>query len=151
MADDEERSCHALRTRQRGRSRTRCRPTTGAASRSGLAVSFAFLGVLFWRLPEVSLGDVLPDLTAATAGWVVFAIAIHVVAYVLQTLRWSLVSDTMGIHLPFRRMFSHLLAGEFVSNALPTSFGGDVRPRRPPGTGHRRLSQTRSPPRRWSA
>ncbi len=91
-----------------------------------VVVSFAFLGVLFWRLPEVSLDDVVPDLTAATAGWVIIAIGIHVVAYLLQTLRWSLVSDTMGIHLPFRRMFSHLLAGEFVSNALPTSFGGDV-------------------------
>jgi hypothetical protein len=51
---------------------------------------------------------------------------VHVVAYALQTIRWGQVSDTLGIHLRFRRLFSHLLAGEFVSNALPTSFGGDV-------------------------
>lgn len=91
-----------------------------------LAVSLAFLGVLFWRLPDVSLGDVLPELTAAALAWVAVAVGVHVVAYVLQTVRWSTVSMTLGIHLPFRRMFSHLLAGEFVSNALPTSFGGDV-------------------------
>ena len=91
-----------------------------------LAISLAFLGVLFWRLPDVSLDDVVPELTAATGAWVAVAVGVHVVAYVLQTMRWDLVSRTLGIHLAFRRMFSHLLAGEFVSNALPTSFGGDV-------------------------
>lgn len=91
-----------------------------------LAVSIAFLAVLFWRLPDVSLGDVVPELSAAAIGWVAVAIVVHVVAYVLQTARWTAVSTTLGIHLPFRRMLSHLLAGEFVSNALPTSFGGDV-------------------------
>lgn len=91
-----------------------------------LVVSLAFLAVLFWRLPDVSLGDVLPELSAAVFAWVAVAIVVHVVAYVLQTARWAAVSTTLGIHLGFRRMFSHLLAGEFVSNALPTSFGGDV-------------------------
>lgn len=91
-----------------------------------LAVSLGFLAILFWRLPDVSLGDVVPELTAAAAAWVVVAVVVHVVAYLLQTLRWATVSSTLGIHLRFRRMFSHLLAGEFVSNALPTSFGGDV-------------------------
>lgn len=91
-----------------------------------LAVSLGFLAVLFWRLPDVSIGDVVPELTAAAAAWVAVAVVVHVVAYLLQTLRWATVSSTLGIHLPFRRLFSHLLAGEFVSNALPTSFGGDV-------------------------
>ena len=91
-----------------------------------LGISCAFLGVLFWRLPDVSVDEVLPEITLATIGWVAVAVVVHVVAYVLQTSRWSTVSDTLGIHLPFRRMLSHLLAGEFVSNALPTSFGGDV-------------------------
>lgn len=91
-----------------------------------LVVSLGFLGLLFWRLPDVALDDVIPELTLAALGWIAVAVAIHVVAYVLQTMRWAAVSDTLGIHSPFRRLFSHLLAGEFVSNALPTSFGGDV-------------------------
>ncbi len=91
-----------------------------------LVISCAFLGVLFWRLPDVSVDEVLPEITSATVAWVAVAVLVHVVAYVLQTGRWSAVSDTIGVHLPFRRMLSHLLAGEFVSNALPTSFGGDV-------------------------
>ncbi len=90
------------------------------------ACSLAFLGILFWRLPEFSIDDLFPKPTAATFVWIAVAIAVHLVAYCLQNLRWSQVSDTLGIPLPFRRLFSHLLAGEFVSNALPTSFGGDV-------------------------
>ena len=91
-----------------------------------LGCSLAFLAVLFWRLPDVSLGDLFPTPTAATFAWIAVAIVVHMVAYALQNLRWAQVSDTLGIHLPFTRLFSHLLAGEFVSNALPTSFGGDV-------------------------
>lgn len=91
-----------------------------------LVGSLALLGLLFWRLPEVSLDQLFPSPTTATWVWIAVAIAVHVVAYVLQNLRWSAVSDTLGIPVGFRRLFGHLLAGEFVSNALPTSFGGDV-------------------------
>ena len=91
-----------------------------------IGVSLAFLGILFWRLPEVSLDELFPSPTASTWWWIAAAVGVHLVAYVLQNVRWSAVSDTLGIPLRFRRLFGHLLAGEFVSNALPTSFGGDV-------------------------
>lgn len=91
-----------------------------------LVISLVFLALLFWRLPDVSLSEVVPDLRTSTFGWVAVAVLVHVAAYALQTLRWATVSETLGNPLPFRRLFSHLLAGEFVSNALPTSFGGDV-------------------------
>lgn len=88
--------------------------------------SLLLLGLLFWRLPSVSLDQLFPSPTPATWAWIGAAVGVHLVAYVLQNLRWAAVSDTLGIPLPFRRLFGHLLAGEFVSNALPTSFGGDV-------------------------
>ncbi|MCB1256006.1 MAG: flippase-like domain-containing protein [Microthrixaceae bacterium] len=91
-----------------------------------LAGSIAMLAILFWRLPHVSLSDVVPEANANTFKWITIAVVIHVVAYVLQTLRWHQVSTTLGLHTPFQRMFGFLLAGEFVSNALPTSVGGDV-------------------------
>ncbi|MFM7069094.1 MAG: YbhN family protein [Actinomycetes bacterium] len=91
-----------------------------------LAFSVGFLVLLIWRLPDVRLGDIFPKPTPMTAVWLAVAVGVHVIAYLLQTLRWAQVSDTLGIHLPYRRLFGHLLAGEFVSNALPTSFGGDV-------------------------
>ncbi|MFV0317820.1 MAG: YbhN family protein [Microthrixaceae bacterium] len=91
-----------------------------------VAFSFGFLALLIWQLPGVSPAELVPEPSWAAFGWVALAIAVHVVAYVLQTLRWAEVSDTLGIHGRFRRLFSHLLTGEFVSNALPTSFGGDI-------------------------
>lgn len=91
-----------------------------------IAFSIAFLALLIWQLPGVSPSDLVPEPSWAAFGWVALAIAVHMVAYLLQTLRWAEVSDTLGIHSPFRRLLSHLLTGEFVSNALPTSFGGDI-------------------------
>lgn len=91
-----------------------------------LGFSLGFLALLIWRLPGVSPADLVPDPSAETLAWVGVAVLVHATAFVLQTLRWAEVSDTLGIHLPFGRLLSHLLAGEFVSNALPTSFGGDI-------------------------
>lgn len=91
-----------------------------------IAFSLGFLALLIWRLPDVTLEDLLPEPTAATFAWIGVAVVVNLLAYGLQTLRWAEVSDTLGIHLPLQRLFSHLLAGQFVSNALPTSFGGDI-------------------------
>ncbi|MCO5316831.1 MAG: flippase-like domain-containing protein [Microthrixaceae bacterium] len=91
-----------------------------------LGFSLAFLALLVWRLPGVSPSDLVPEPSPGAFAWVGAAILVHAGAYILQALRWAEVSDTLGIHLPFKRLVSHLLTGEFVSNALPTSFGGDV-------------------------
>lgn len=91
-----------------------------------LALSFALLGILWWRLPGVELSDVIPRADLHTLGWLGVAVGVHLIAYVLQTLRWRQVSVALGLTTPFRKLFGYLLAGEFVSNALPTSFGGDV-------------------------
>lgn len=96
----------------------------GMAAR--LALSLALLGILWWRLPGVQLSDVIPKADLNTFGWLAVAIGVHVVAYALQALRWQQVSTTLGLTTPFKKLFGFLLAGEFVSNALPTSFGGDV-------------------------
>ncbi|MEZ5267165.1 MAG: lysylphosphatidylglycerol synthase domain-containing protein [Microthrixaceae bacterium] len=48
-------------------------------------------------------------------------------AYLLQTLRWAEVSGPRsGSGSGSGACCPHLLTGEFVSNALPTSFGGDI-------------------------
>ena len=91
-----------------------------------LAISLALLTVLFWRLPDVTVADVVPEITGATVAWLAVAVGLMLVAYVLQNVRWWSVSRTLGLTSPFVRMLSHLLAAEFVAKALPTSFGGDV-------------------------
>lgn len=91
-----------------------------------LGISLALLAVLVWRLPDVTVADVVPEITGATVSWLAVAVALMLAAYVLQNLRWWSVSRTLGLPSPFVRMLSHLLAAEFVAKALPTSFGGDV-------------------------
>jgi uncharacterized protein (TIRG00374 family) len=49
-----------------------------------------------------------------------------VASYVLSTLRWMQVIRALGLRARFDSLFSHSLAGQFVSNALPTTIGGDV-------------------------
>lgn len=91
-----------------------------------IVLSVAMLGVLAWRLPDVRWSDVVPDWGASTPWWLAGAALATLAAYGFQTLRWSYVLDAFGLELPFGRLLSHFFAGQFVSNVLPTAFGGDV-------------------------
>ena len=91
-----------------------------------VVVSVALLGVLVWRLPDVEWHDVVPDWSGTTPYWLVGAVLATLAAYGFQTLRWHFVLLAFDAHVPFRRLFSHFFAGQFVSNVLPTAFGGDV-------------------------
>src|SRR5690606_16848876 len=48
------------------------------------------------------------------------------VGIVLSALRWQKVLDALDIPARLPRLVSHYLAGQFVSNVLPTTIGGDV-------------------------
>ena len=39
-------------------------------------ISVAFLSLLFWRLPDVSLGDVIPEISSAAVVWVLVAVCL---------------------------------------------------------------------------
>ena len=81
---------------------------------------------MFWQLPDVEISELFPPLTAATWAWLIAATATLFVAFGLQTLRWEAVLVAMEYHLRYRRLLSDFLAGQFVSNVLPTAFAGDV-------------------------
>ena len=91
-----------------------------------LAVSGVMLAVLIWRVPDVDVSEVLPELTLRTGLWLAVAAALTLGAIVLSALRWQRVLDVLGLHAGLRRLVSHYLAGQFVSNVLPTTIGGDV-------------------------
>ena len=44
----------------------------------------------------------------------------------LSALRWQKVLDALEIRAQLPRLMSHYMAGQFVSNVLPTTIGGDV-------------------------
>jgi uncharacterized membrane protein YbhN (UPF0104 family) len=94
------------------------------ALRIGLSV--AMLAVLVWRVPSFDTYEVIPELTTRTVLWLIAAALLTLGALVLSALRWQKVLDVLGLHAGLRHLLSHYLAGQFVSNVLPTTIGGDV-------------------------
>ena len=93
-----------------------------------IGLSALMLGVLIWRIPPIDLDEVLPELDARTVGWLGVAMAAHArSACVLSAVRWQRVLEVLGLHAgPPAPRVNHCLAGQFVSNVLPTTIGGDV-------------------------
>lgn len=108
-------------------------PTTDVAPRRWwaswpvrLGVSLAIVAALAWRLPDVALRDLVPKWTGTTPLWLGAALLLQLTTYVAQTLRWSATFTLFDRKISFRRLLGFTLAGQFVSNILPTAFGGDV-------------------------
>lgn len=91
-----------------------------------IVLSVAMLGVLVWRVPSFDAEQVIPEMTLKTVLWLVLAAALTLGGLVLSALRWQKVLDVLGLHAGIKRLMSHYLAGQFVSNVLPTTIGGDV-------------------------
>ena len=91
-----------------------------------LSLSAAMLGILFWRMPHVSMDDLIPDWNRDTALFLAGAALLTLLGVVLSTLRWRTVLTALGQEAKLRTLLSHNLAGLFVSNVLPTTIGGDV-------------------------
>ena len=68
----------------------------------------------------------LPDWNNQTAFWTIGAFVFSLTGFVLGAVRWQRVLIALGIHQPLPSLFSHYMAGQFVSNFLPTTVGGDV-------------------------
>ena len=82
--------------------------------------------MLVWQLDDVAWGDLGPEWGPSSPAWLILAVASLLAAFALSTVRWRTVLAPLATPPRFARMFSHFLAGQFVSNVLPTSFGGDV-------------------------
>jgi glycosyltransferase 2 family protein len=106
---------------------------TGVASRKGavsmtlrIGVSVVMLVVLLVRAPDFSWSDLLPRWTVGTLAWLSAAALLTLAGIVLSALRWQKILDAMEIPASLPRLVRHYLAGQFVSNVLPTTIGGDV-------------------------
>jgi glycosyltransferase 2 family protein len=91
-----------------------------------VAVSLALLGILFTQVDDVNPSALVPTWSLSASLWLAGAIALTFAGIGLSTARWQQVLTAMGIHSRWRHLFSHYLAGQFVSNVLPTTIGGDV-------------------------
>jgi glycosyltransferase 2 family protein len=91
-----------------------------------IGISALMLAILIWRIPPIEADEVLPPLDARTIGWMSLAMALTLVGLLLSAVRWQRVLEVLGLHAGLKRLVSLCLAGQFVSNVLPTTIGGDV-------------------------
>jgi len=91
-----------------------------------VGVSLVMLVVLVANVPSFRWGDLVPEWTFGTALWLGAAAVLTLIAFVLSAVRWQKVLEALEIRTDLRRLVRHYLAGQFVSNVLPTTIGGDV-------------------------
>jgi len=84
------------------------------------------LAVLLWRVPDFEASELVPEWRPAAILWGLGAIALTGLSIVLSAVRWEQVLHSLDIPAPLKRLTSHYFAGQFVSNVLPTTIGGDV-------------------------
>jgi uncharacterized membrane protein YbhN (UPF0104 family) len=91
-----------------------------------IAVSLVMLAILYWRFPHFEWSEIVPEWNRATGLWLIGALIMTFLAIVLSAVRWQAVLRAMGISAKLRRLVPLYFAGQFVSNVLPTTIGGDV-------------------------
>ncbi len=91
-----------------------------------IGASAVMLAVLLWRAPDFDVNELVPEWRTSTPAWLFGAAALTLLGIVLSSMRWQAVLTALGVRSNLRRLLSHYLAGQFVSNVLPTTIGGDV-------------------------
>ncbi len=86
----------------------------------------ALLGLLVVWVPSFDADKLWPDFNPATPFWLLGAFGLTLGSMVLATARWYEVARALGLRVKPRRMFSHYMAGIFISNFVPTTVGGDL-------------------------
>lgn len=89
-----------------------------------ISVSVGLLIFLFVTV-EIDFDELWPD-DAGAVVWLVIAFGCMVGSLVLASFRWQQVCQALGLHIPTVRLFWHTIAGQFLSNFVPTTVGGDV-------------------------
>ncbi len=91
-----------------------------------IVLSAAMLAVLLWRVPDFEPSELVPDWEPMSAVWMILAIGLTMGSIVLSAVRWDQVLHALDLRVPLKKLTSHYFAGQFVSNVLPTTIGGDV-------------------------
>lgn len=91
-----------------------------------ILISAAMLLIVYTRVPDFDWEGLVPEWTTATTFWLLGAAVLTVFSIVLSAVRWQQVLHAMGLHGRLRALVPLYFAGQFVSNVLPTTIGGDV-------------------------
>lgn len=89
-------------------------------------LSIALIVVLFAQMGDIDTDQLIPAWNRSNTFWTLGAFATTLLAFVLGAYRWQRVLLALGETQPLPRLFSHYMAGQFLSNFVPTTVGGDV-------------------------
>jgi uncharacterized membrane protein YbhN (UPF0104 family) len=89
-----------------------------------IAASGLMLVVLIRHIPH--LRSVIPVWSASTVAWLAGALAFTLLGIVLSAVRWQRVLVAMDLPARLSTLVNAALAGQFVSNFLPSTIGGDA-------------------------
>jgi len=89
-----------------------------------LSVSAGLLIFLF-RWAKIDFDELWPDDGTAVA-WLLGGLACVIMSVVLAAFRWKQVCVALGLDVATPRLVWHNFAGQFVSNFIPSTVGGDV-------------------------
>ncbi len=91
-----------------------------------IVLSVGMLAVLVWRVPDFEVSELVPEWQPTSALWILAAIALTYLSIVLSAVRWQQVLHALDRPIGLRPLVPIYFAGQFVSNVLPTTIGGDV-------------------------
>jgi len=92
-----------------------------------VAISAGLLAILFWEIRgEFEWSELFPEWRISSVFWLGGAAGILFLGYFLSTVRWQQVILALDLRERLGRLFSHYLAGQFLSTVLPGTVGGDV-------------------------
>jgi len=84
------------------------------------------IGLLSWLITQTDLSRVLSLIAEADRGNLALAIIAYLASVVVVAYRWETLLESRGIPLTLSRATGLYFIGNFFSNFLPTSIGGDA-------------------------
>lgn len=88
--------------------------------------SILALGLLVVLLEEKGDGELFSALRRVSSGYFLAAIAALLISRLFATARWHILLRSAGVEISFLRSTMLTFTGNFSSNFLPTTIGGDV-------------------------
>jgi len=88
--------------------------------------SLLALGLLIVLLEEEGDGELFSALRRVSIGYFLAALGALFISRLFAAARWHVLLQSAGVEIPFLRSLSLTFTGNFSSNFLPTTIGGDV-------------------------
>jgi glycosyltransferase 2 family protein len=91
-----------------------------------VGLSLALIVIIFAQMGDIDSDALIPEWNRSTLFWSAAAFGFTTGSFLMASLRWKRVLGALEVEVRLRRLFSHYMSGQFVSNFVPTTVGGDV-------------------------